>query len=48
MATDFFEAFNALLQARYAAVAAPVPAAAVAPQGVLARLLAWLKRLLGG
>jgi carbon monoxide dehydrogenase subunit G len=47
MATDFFETFNARLQERYAVVAAPVPVA-VAPQGLLARLLAWVKRLVGG
>ena len=48
MATDFFEAFNARLQERYAVVAAPVPAAAPVPQGLLARLLAWIKGLFGG
>ena len=48
MATDFFETFNARLQERYAVVVAPVPAVAAAPQGVLARLLVWLKRLFGG
>ena len=51
MATDFFETFNARLQERYAVVAAPVPAVPAvpaAPQGVLARLLVWLKRLFGG
>lgn len=45
MATDFFERFNAALQERYRA--APEPAAAAAPQGLIARLLAWLKRLFG-
>lgn len=46
MATEFFETFNAKLQLRYAVV---VPEAApVAPQGLLARLVAWLKRLFGG
>ena len=48
MATDFFETFNARLQERYAVVAAPVPAVPAAPQGLLARLLAWIKRLAGG
>ena len=48
MATDFFETFNARLQERYAVVAAPVPAVAAAPQGLLARLRAWIKRLVGG
>jgi uncharacterized protein len=46
MATEFFETFNARLQERYAVVA-PVAAAPTA-QGLLARLLAWLKRLFGG
>ena len=45
MATDFFERFNAALQERYRA--APEPAAAAGPQGLIARLLAWLKRLFG-
>jgi uncharacterized protein len=47
MATEFFEAFNARLQERYpvAPEAAPEPAA---PQGLLARLAAWVKRLFGG
>ena len=45
MATDFFERFNAQLQQRYAVV---VPVAAATPQGLLAPLLAWIKRLLGG
>ena len=49
MATEFFETFNAKLTERYApppeAVPAPAPAA---PQGLVARLLAWLKRLFGG
>ena len=47
MATDFFETFKARLQERYAVVAAPVPAEAAPPQGLLARLLAWIKRLVG-
>ena len=45
MATDFFERFNTQLQQRYAVV---VPVAAATPQGLLAPLLAWIKRLLGG
>ena len=45
MATDFFERFNTELQQRYAVV---VPVAAATPQGLLAPLLAWIKRLLGG
>ncbi|MEN9630198.1 MAG: hypothetical protein RJA10_3426 [Pseudomonadota bacterium] len=47
MATEFFEAFNARLQERYpvAPEASPEPAA---PQGLLARLAAWVKRLFGG
>ena len=47
MATEFFETFNAKLQERYAAVAAPA-AAPAAPQGLLAGILAWLKKLFGG
>lgn len=47
MATEFFETFNAKLQERYAVVAEAAPAPA-APQGLVARLLAWLKRLFGG
>ncbi len=47
MATEFFETFNAKLQEKYPAPAAP-PAAAAAPTGLLARLQAWLKRLFGG
>lgn len=47
MATEFFESFNARLQERYA-VAAPAPAEAPAPQGLVARLAAWLRRLFGG
>ena len=46
MATEFFETFNTKLQARYQVVAEVV--AAPAPQGLLARLGAWLKRLFGG
>ena len=47
MATEFFETFNAKLQERYAVVAAPA-AAPAAPQGLLAGILAWLKKLFGG
>jgi len=47
MATDFFQTFNAKLQARYPAVVAAPPAPAPAPQGPIARLLGWLKRLFG-
>jgi len=49
MATEFFETFNAKLTERYAPAPEPVPApVAAAPQGLLGRLLAWLKRLFGG
>jgi hypothetical protein len=49
MATEFFDTFNAKLQERYpaAVVAEPAPAPA-APQGLVGRLLAWLKGLFGG
>lgn len=47
MATEFFETFNAKLQERYAVVVPEVVAAA-APQGLLARIVAWFKRLFGG
>ena len=46
MATEFFESFNTQLQQRYAVAPVPAPAAA-APQGLWARLLAWVKRLFG-
>jgi carbon monoxide dehydrogenase subunit G len=46
MATEFFEAFNAKLQERYQV--APEAPAVAAPQGLLARLLAWVRRLFGG
>lgn len=44
MASDFFATFNVKLAERYGVA----PAAAPAPQGLLARLLGWLKRLFGG
>lgn len=47
MATEFFESFNARLQERYA-VAAAAPAEAPAPQGLFARLGAWLRKVFGG
>jgi carbon monoxide dehydrogenase subunit G len=47
MATEFFETFNAKLAERYGVAPAEAPAAA-APQGLLSRLVAWLKRLFGG
>lgn len=47
MATEFFESFNARLQEKYGV--APVPAEVVAaPQGLVARIVAWFKRLFGG
>ena len=49
MATDFFTTFNTKLQERYQVAPEPVPAlVAAAPQSVVTRLLAWLKRLFGG
>ncbi len=49
MATEFFTTFNTKLQARYQVAPEPLPAVvAPAPQGLIARLLAWLKRLFGG
>ena len=48
MATEFFETFNAKLQERFQVAPEPVPATVAAPQGLVARLLAWLKRLFGG
>ncbi|MBI5716658.1 MAG: carbon monoxide dehydrogenase subunit G [Burkholderiales bacterium] len=44
MAGEFFAAFSARLVERYGV---PVPAAAAARPGVLARLLAWLRGLFG-
>jgi carbon monoxide dehydrogenase subunit G len=49
MATEFFTTFNTKLQERYQVVPEPLPAVvAPAPQGLVAKLLAWLKRLFGG
>ncbi len=49
MATEFFTTFNTKLQERYQVAPEPLPAVvAPAPQGLIARLLAWLKRLFGG
>ena len=47
MATEFFETFNAKLQARHAVVVPEVLAAPV-PQGLLAHVAAWFKKLFGG
>jgi uncharacterized protein len=48
MAADFFAAFNARLQERYAVVAVAAQATApAAGNGLWARLVAWVKRLLG-
>jgi hypothetical protein len=47
MATEFFETFNTRLQERYQVVAEPEPVTPAAPQGLIARLLAWLKKLFG-
>lgn len=47
MAGEFFASFEQKLRERYPEAAVPAPAPA-APQGLLARLLAWLKRLFGG
>jgi hypothetical protein len=49
MATEFFATFNTKLQERYQVAPEPVPAVAEpAPQGLVAKLLAWLKKLFGG
>ncbi len=49
MAADFFGTFNTRLQERYQVVPEPLPAVVPpAPQGLVARLLAWLKKLFGG
>jgi len=45
MAGDFFASFNRQLQEKYPQAAAPAPAAP--PEGLFARLAAWLKRLFG-
>ena len=49
MATEFFATFNTKLQERYQVAPEPVPAVvAAAPQGLMGKLLAWLKKLFGG
>ena len=49
MATEFFTTFNAKLQERYQVAPEPLPAGVPpAPQNLIAKLLAWLKRLFGG
>lgn len=50
MATEFFESFDRALRERYptAAEAEAAPAPAAAQQGLMARLLARLRRLFGG
>jgi uncharacterized protein len=48
MASEFFSTFNTKLQARYQVAPAPAPAVAPEPQNLVAKLLAWLKRLFGG
>ncbi|MFT3817010.1 MAG: carbon monoxide dehydrogenase subunit G [Rubrivivax sp.] len=47
MATEFFESFNERLQQKYGVAPPPAPEAA-APQGLLAQLAAWFRRLFGG
>ena len=47
MATEFFETFNAKLQERFPPVIEVLPAVVAPPQGLVARLLGWLKRLFG-
>jgi hypothetical protein len=47
MATEFFASFNTKLQEKYGVAPAEAPAAA-APQGPVARFVAWLRRLFGG
>ncbi len=49
MATEFFSAFNTALQQRYgvAPAAAPEVSAAAVPTGLLARIVAWFKGLMG-
>jgi carbon monoxide dehydrogenase subunit G len=48
MATEFFATFTVKLQERYPAAVAAAPVQAPAPQGLLARLGAWLRKLFGG
>jgi carbon monoxide dehydrogenase subunit G len=51
MATEFFEAFNKALQERYGVSAAPEAAPSQTgadEQGLLGRLMAWLRRLFKG
>lgn len=48
MAGEFFETFNQTLQERFPPAPVPAVVQAPAPQGLVARLLAWLKRLFGG
>jgi len=51
MVTEFFDAFNKALQARYGVGAAPVAApadAGSASPGLLGRLMAWLRRMFKG
>jgi carbon monoxide dehydrogenase subunit G len=50
MASDFFANFNAALAEKYGPAPAPVPAVAEVrrePDGPIARVIAWLKRLFG-
>lgn len=47
MATEFFDKFKAALEERYQVAPEPAPTPA-APQGLLARIAAWFKRLFGG
>jgi hypothetical protein len=46
MATEFFETFNSKLQERYGV--APAEPVRAAPQGLFARIAAWLRKLFGG
>ena len=47
MATEFFETFNAKLQQRFPPPVEVLPAVVAPPQGLVARMLGWLKRLFG-
>lgn len=47
MATEFFTSFNTALQARYGVAPAMTAAETAAPQGLLGRLMAWLRSLFG-